>query len=93
MRSLEEVAIIAMEDLGVRSPGRVEGLTGAWANVDGGREGNGDRGEDGDGDGDGEKREAEAEAEDGATGAGVIARAGAEALVKREHKVGLLCDR
>ena len=33
MRSLEEVAIIAMEDLGVRDPGRVEGLTGAWANV------------------------------------------------------------
>ena len=26
MRSLEEVAIIAMEDLGVRDPGRVEGL-------------------------------------------------------------------
>ena len=33
MRALEEVAIVAMEDLGVRHAGRVEGLTGAWANV------------------------------------------------------------
>jgi len=33
MRALEEVAILAMEDLGVRYAGRVEGLTGAWANV------------------------------------------------------------
>lgn len=35
MRNLEEVAIIAMEDLGVRYAGRVEGLTGSWANVKG----------------------------------------------------------
>ena len=42
MRNLEEVAIVAMEDLGVRNPGRVEGLTGAWANVRGeGEEGDG----------------------------------------------------
>ena len=33
MRALEEVAIVAMGDLGVRYAGRVEGLTGAWANV------------------------------------------------------------
>ena len=33
MRSLEEVAIKAMRELGVENPGRVEGLTGAWANV------------------------------------------------------------
>jgi lipoyl(octanoyl) transferase len=33
MRSLEEVAIRAMRELGVENPGRVEGLTGAWANV------------------------------------------------------------
>ena len=33
MRALEEVAIRAMNTLGVPGAGRVEGLTGAWANV------------------------------------------------------------
>ena len=45
MRNLEEVAIVAMEDLGVRNPGRVEGLTGAWANVRGEGEGEGEEGD------------------------------------------------
>jgi lipoyl(octanoyl) transferase len=35
MRSLEEVAILAMKDLGVMYAGRIEGLTGGWANVTG----------------------------------------------------------
>ena len=33
MRSLEDVALATMESLGVARPGRVDGLTGAWANV------------------------------------------------------------
>ena len=33
MRSLEDVAVATMESLGVAKPGRVDGLTGAWANV------------------------------------------------------------
>lgn len=34
MRSLEDVAVATMESLGVAKPGRVDGLTGAWANVE-----------------------------------------------------------
>jgi lipoyl(octanoyl) transferase len=35
MRSLEDVAVATMESLGVNAPGRVDGLTGAWANTRG----------------------------------------------------------
>ena len=45
MRSLEEVAIVAMDRLGVQGPGRVEGLTGAWANCGDGELGGHDGGD------------------------------------------------
>ena len=78
MRSLEEVAIVAMEDLGVRNPGRVKGLTGAWANV----RGDGDGEEDGDGeDRDGEDRDGKL------SSAGVTPEI---ALANREHKVAAI---